>query len=90
MDETVVIKGVDGNVYRNFKGEAMKMGLKMGQAATEAFRLWVHHTTSSRLGELERRKSLSESMDAKRALLTSEDGWDSTELIRSWRDARRR
>lgn len=90
MEETVVIKGVDGDVYRNFKGEAMKLGLKMGQAATEAFRLWIHDCSSSRLAEIERRGSLSEAMDSRRAKLSRDDGWDSTEVIRSWRDVRAR
>ena len=90
MEETIVIKGVDGDIYRNFKGEAMKLRLKMGQAATEAFRLWVHQATSSRFREIERRMSLSESMDARRAELSKQEGWDSTEVIRSWRDVRGR
>ena len=90
MEETVVIKGVDVDVYRNFKGEAMKVGLKMGQAATEAFRLWVHRMASSRVDEIERRRTLAQSMDAHRAQLSRDDEWDSTEVIRSWRDVRGR
>lgn len=90
MEETIVIKGVDGDVYRNFKGEAMKVGLKMGQAATEAFRLWVHRMASSRILEIERRMTLARSMDAHRARLSQDDEWDSAEVIRSWRDVRGR
>jgi len=34
MSETVVIKGVGEDTYRSFKGEAIKSGLKIGEAAS--------------------------------------------------------
>jgi hypothetical protein len=39
MGDTVVIKDVDQAAFRILKGEAAKEGLKIGEAASQAFRL---------------------------------------------------
>src|SRR3989442_15375349 len=41
LGSNIVIKDVDEAVYRSLKGEAGKGGLKDGEAASQAFRLWV-------------------------------------------------
>ncbi len=89
MGETVVIKGVDARSYRNFRGEAVKAGLKVGEAATEAFRLWVEHRTERIMKDTDRLRRACETMDRNRARTQLDETWDSAEVIRRWRDARR-
>ena len=89
MGETVVIKDVDDSAYRNLKGEAIKAGLKVGQAASQAFRLWVQKRILQRVKDVDRMKKAAQSMDNVRASLNKVEGWSSVEVIRKWRELRR-
>lgn len=89
MGETVVIKDVDDSAYRNLKGEAIKAGLKVGQAASQAFRLWVQKRILQRVKDVDRMKKAAQSMDTVRASLNKVEGWSSVEVIRKWRELRR-
>lgn len=89
MGETVVIKDVDDSAYRNLKGEAIKAGLKVGQAASQAFRLWVQKRMQQRVKDVDRMKKAAQSMDNVRASLNRVEGWSSVEVIRKWRELRR-
>ncbi|MHA1722058.1 MAG: hypothetical protein ACTSXW_03175 [Candidatus Baldrarchaeia archaeon] len=37
----VYIRGVDEKVYREFKAESVRRGLKIGEAVTEALKIWL-------------------------------------------------
>jgi hypothetical protein len=89
MGENVVIKGVDQTAYRNLKGEAVKAGLKVGEAASEAFRLWVQRRTERRVKDIDRMKRAAEAMDKGRASLRRLEDWSGVEVIRKWRELRR-
>ena len=90
MGSTIVIKGVDEESYRNFKGEAIKAGLKVGQAASEAFRLWVRYRTARKIRDRDLLEKVCEIMDRNRSKTKFDQSWDSAEVIRRWRDVRRR
>jgi len=38
----VYIRGVDEKVYREFKAESVRRGLKIGEAVTEALKIWLN------------------------------------------------
>ncbi|MHA1607958.1 MAG: hypothetical protein ACTSWP_10585 [Candidatus Freyarchaeota archaeon] len=38
---TLVARGVDGKLYREFKAEAVRRGMKVSQAIEESMRLWL-------------------------------------------------
>ena len=38
----VYIRGVDEKVYREFKAESIRRGLKIGEAVTEALKIWLN------------------------------------------------
>lgn len=85
---SVSIKDLDENVYRNLKAEAIRHGMKISDAATEAFRLWVASKRQTRQRDKERMRSAAEDMDALRSGTITE--WSGAEEIRRWRDERRR
>lgn len=89
MGSNVVIKDVDDAAYRHFKGEAVKAGLKVGEAASQAFRLWVQDRSLKRVRDLDRMRRASEEMDRIRLEVGHVKGWSSTEVIREWREHRR-
>jgi len=89
LNSTVVIKDVDEEAYRNFRGEAVKAGLKVGEAASQAFRLWVEQRTLRRLRDVDRLKRAAERMDRNRESLGKTEEWSSTEVIREWRELRK-
>ena len=89
MGSNVVIKGVDEAAYRGLKGEAVKRGLKIGEAASEAFRLWVHQQSLGRVHDRERMRRAAERMDETRRRIGRVEGSSSTEVIREWRERRR-
>ena len=86
---TVVIKDVDAEAYRNFKGEAAKLGLKVGEAASEAFRLWGHRRTLQMLKDRTRMEHAAKIIDGIRTNLEPIEDWNAVEEIRKWRDSRR-
>ena len=86
---TVVIKDVDAVAYRNFKGEAAKLGLKVGEAASEAFRLWGHRGALQMLKDRSRMEHAAKIIDGIRTNLEPIEDWNAVEEIRKWRDSRR-
>jgi hypothetical protein len=38
---SMTIKGADEHAFRNLKAEVARLGIKVGEAATEAFRMWI-------------------------------------------------
>ena len=84
---SVSIKDLDENAYRNFKAEAIRHGMKVSDAATEAFRLWVASKRQTRQRDRERMRSAAKDMDTLRR--EGNTKWSGAEEIRRWRDERR-
>ncbi|MFQ6074634.1 MAG: hypothetical protein ACE5Z5_00670 [Candidatus Bathyarchaeia archaeon] len=84
---SVTIKDVDEGVFRNFKAEAVRHGLRMGEAASEAFRLWIAFKRCGRVRDRRRMLRAAEDMDGLRK--KSARGWSGVEEIRRWREQRR-
>ncbi len=89
MGSNIVIKDVDESSYRNLKGEAVKAGLKVGEAASQAFRLWVQERSLGRVKDYDRIRRASREIERFRQRLGKVPGYDSTKVIREWRDRRR-
>ncbi|MBM3292428.1 hypothetical protein FJY84_07085 [Candidatus Bathyarchaeota archaeon] len=83
---SISIKDLDENAYRNLKAEAVRHGMKVSDAATEAFREWVASKRQSRVRDLDRMKAAALDMDALRG---SCGKWSGSEEIRRWRDERK-
>ena len=84
---SISIKDVDERIFLNFKAEAIRDGLKLGQAATEAFQLWINSKKLKRLKDSERIKKASEEIDRLRE--KSEKGFNSLEELKQWRKVRK-
>ncbi len=80
---------MDEAVYRSLKVEATKAGLKVGDAASQAFRLWVQQRSLGRVRDREAMHKAAREMDLRRARIGQAKGWSSTDVIRKWRDLRR-
>jgi len=39
----VTVRGLDQAVYRRFKAKAVEEGLKLGEALTQAMKIWMEH-----------------------------------------------
>lgn len=89
MGSNIVIKDVDEAAYRNLRGEAVKAGLKVGEAASQAFRLWVQQRSLGRIRDTEKMRKAAERMDQLRKEIGRVEGWSSTEVIREWRERRK-
>lgn len=89
MGPTIVIKDIDEAVYRSLKGEAIRSGLRIGDAASQAFRLWVQQRSLGRVRDRDAMRTASRAIDLQRAKIGTVKGWSSTEVIRKWRDLRR-
>ena len=85
----MVIKDVDEEAYRNFKGIAAKLSLKLDEAASEAFRLWGHNRTFQKLRDRSKMEHAAKVMDTIRTTLEPIEDWQAAEEIRKWRDSRR-
>ncbi|MEM2894227.1 MAG: hypothetical protein QW304_09100 [Thermoproteota archaeon] len=83
---SVTIKDLDEEVFRNFKAEAIRHGLRLGEAASEAFRLWVAFKKYGRVRDRERMLRAARDMDLLRK--KSLEGWSGVKEIRKWRDMR--
>jgi len=88
MGITVVIKDVEEEAFRNLKGEAAKAGLKVGDAASQAFKLWTQNRTLQRLRNIDKMREAAKTIDENRAKLTVQKEWSAVEEIRKWRDLR--
>ena len=84
---SVSIKDIDENAYRNLKAEAIRHDMKIGEAASEAFRLWVASKRQSRIRDEELMRRAAKVMDNLRE--KSEVSWSGVEEIRKWRDRRK-
>jgi hypothetical protein len=84
---SVSIKDIDENAYRNLKAEAIRHDMKIGEAASDAFRLWVASKRQNRQRDEERMREAAEVMDNLRE--KSEATWSGAEEIRKWRDQRK-
>lgn len=83
----VTIKKLDEDVFRNFKAEAIRRGLKIGEATTEAFRLWI---LFKKYGRVRNRTRMQRAAQRIRELRRkSAKGWSGTEEIRKWRELRK-
>ncbi|MBI2937305.1 MAG: hypothetical protein HYY22_03780 [Thaumarchaeota archaeon] len=93
MGENVVIKGVDEDAYRRLKSRASKEGLRIGQAASIAFKAWAQQgegrLNQRRIRDADRMKAAAEVMDSNRAKLKQVEDWSSVKVIRKWRQSRR-
>jgi hypothetical protein len=85
---SVSIKDVDENAYRNLRAEATRHGIKVGDAATEAFRLWVASKRQAKQRDEERMRHAAKDMDDLRR--GGDVKWSGAEEIRKWRDELRR
>ena len=84
---SVTIKEIDERVFRNFKAEAARRGLKLGRAATEALRLWISLQTPQRIRDRDGMLRAAREIDKLRE--KSPEDWSGVEVIRSWREQRR-
>jgi len=88
MGTTIVIKDVEEEAFRNLKGEAAKAGLKIGDAASQAFKLWAQKRTLQRLRNIDKIRKAAQTIDENRAKLTVRKEWSAVEEIRKWRELR--
>jgi NAD(P)H-dependent flavin oxidoreductase YrpB (nitropropane dioxygenase family) len=86
MGITVVIKDVDENAFRMLKAEAIKKGIKVGQAASQAFKLWVQEYELKPLKDVKRLKEAVKAVEEAGKKLKKIEGWSSVKVIRSWRE----
>ncbi len=84
---SVSIKDVDESTFRNLRAEAVRRGIKVGDAATEAFRMWVASKRQSKLRDKERMLEAAKDMDELR--VEHREEWSGVAEIRKWRDQRR-
>ena len=85
---SISIKDLDENTFRNLKAEAVRRGMRISDAATEAFRLWVALKRQDRVRDQERMICAAKDIDSLRS--GSEAGWSGVEEVRRWRDERKR
>ena len=85
---SISIKDLDENAYRNLKAEAVRRGMRVSEAATEAFRLWVASKRQDRVRDQGRMLNAAKDIDALRR--EHEEKWSGVEEIRKWRDERNR
>ncbi len=88
LSMSISIKDMDENAFRNLKAEAVRQGMKINDAATEAFRLWVTLKRQGKVRDQERMLTATKDIDALRN--TGEAGWSGAEEVRRWRDERKR
>jgi hypothetical protein len=67
----------------------MKAGMKIGRAASQAFRLWTQHRSLQRVKDIDRLRKAAEVMDRNRQKLAGREDYSTVEVIRRWRELRR-
>ena len=85
---SVSIKDVDETAFRNLKAEAARRGIKVGDAASEAFRIWVSSKRITRVRDSGMMRDAAEDMDRIRTKYGKAD-WSGVAEIRKWRDLRK-
>jgi len=81
----ITIKGVEEEVYRNFKAESVRRGFKLGEASTEAFKDWVASQNKRSRKDIKSMEEAARHMDRIRAKLKN---WSGVSEIRKWREKR--
>jgi hypothetical protein len=89
MGSTIVIKDVDDEAFKNLKGEAMRSGMKVGEAASQSFRFWVQQRGLRRIRDVDRQRKAAEIIDRNRSSTAPRADWSSVDVVRGWREARR-
>ncbi len=84
---SISIKDVDENSFRNLKAEAVRRGIKVGHAASDAFRMWVASSRQHKVRDVEKMRGAAQDMDILRA--ESKVQWSGVAEIRKWRDKRK-
>jgi hypothetical protein len=84
---SVSIKGVDQHAFKNLKAEAVRRGVRVGDAATEAFRMWIASKRQNKMRDRERMLEAAKDMDILRAGHKAE--WSGVAEIRKWREQRK-
>jgi hypothetical protein len=84
---SISIKDVDENSFRNLKAEAVRRSIKVGQAASEAFRMWVALSRQHKVRDVEKMRGAAQDMDILRG--ESKAQWPGVAEIRKWRDKRK-
>lgn len=84
---TVTIKELDEDAYRLLKAEASRKGVKIGEAASEAFRKWARSQKAVRSKDKYGMRKAIEHMDSTR---TPSGEWSATKEIRRWRETQKR
>ena len=84
---SVSIKDVDEGAFRNLKAEAVRRGIRVGDAATEAFRMWVSSRRQGRLRD--GGQMLEAASDIDKLRIEHKGKWSGAEEIRKWRDQRK-
>lgn len=84
-----MIKGVDEDAYRKLKSRAAREGLRIGQAASIAFRAWTQQEHQKRIRDTDKMKMAAEIIDSNRANLKQVEDWFGVKVIRRWRQSRR-
>lgn len=80
---TVTIKKLDEDAYRLLKAEASRKGMRIGEAASEAFRKWVRSQKATRVKDKYGMREAIKHMDSTRM---PSGEWSATEEIRRWRE----
>lgn len=81
----ITIKNVRDDIFRIFKAEAVKKGLRLGEAVNEAFESWARSKRLRKLKDSSRIKRAIEHMDLTR---TPSEDWSGVREIRKWRERR--
>src|SRR3989441_4086893 len=84
LGSNIVIKDVDEAVYRSLKGEAVKAGVKNGEAASPTFRLLVQQRSFGRGRDRGRMRRAGTRNDEMRRKNGPVESWNSTQGIRKW------
>ena len=63
---SISIKDVDESAFRNLKAEAVRRGMRIGDAASEAFRAWIASQRQVRVQDRERMLAAASDMDVLR------------------------
>ncbi len=85
---SISIKDIDENAFRNLKAEAVREGIRVGDAASEAFRMWVASKRQSRLLDKEKMVDAARDMDKLRVQFGTMK-WSGVDEIRKWRESRK-
>jgi hypothetical protein len=61
----------------------------VGEAASQAFRLWIQQRNYQRVKDIDKLRRAAEVMDRNRSKLMAREDWSTVEVIRRWRELRK-